>query len=320
MDVSTFDRLSRTLWLTGSRRTTLSALLGSAAVALGLAGTDRAIAQGGCKANGQRCIDGTECCSGRCRRRQPTGPQVCRRAENQGECTVQEDFCAFGSIFCGTDSGGACTCFVTNKGRSFCGSILQGATCGCTSTRQCEQQVGKGAKCVEREAAAPSARKATPTSASLRVRIWTQSRSPASVNPHHRNKEANDAHPTQTATFPGPYPRESLCGPLGRPSLADCSGVESRLRTAASDRGISMGRGVLDPGQVFSRAKVSWWLQSAGWPEQEGRLSTIEDRVGGLAGRKACSCRQCHCTYRSRARAYPARQYITIQQAIRCTE
>jgi hypothetical protein len=27
-----------------------------------------------------------------------------------------------------------------------------------------------------------------------------------------------------------------------------------------------------------------------------------------------------HCTYRSRARAHPARQYNTIQQAILCTE
>ena len=69
-----------------------------------------------------------------------------------------------------------------------------------------------------------------------------------------------------------------------------------------------------------SGVKASRCLRSASLPEQEGCLSNIEDRTGGLTGRKACSCRQCKCTYRSRARAYPARQYNTIQQAIRCTE
>jgi hypothetical protein len=76
---------------------------------------------------------------------------VCRRADNQGVCTVEQNICTGGSISCGTGSLGPCVCYVTTTGRSFCGAMagFQLGTCGCASNQECEQRLGlKGAKCV----------------------------------------------------------------------------------------------------------------------------------------------------------------------------
>lgn len=152
MDAPTFDRLSRSLWLTGSRRTALRALLGSAAAARGLAGTDRVIAQEVCKADGQRCSDGSECCSGRCHRRHRSGPPVCRQGGNQGVCTVQKDWCASETrhLTCGTNSVGSCECYLTTRGHSFCGTrdSSQPRDCGCSRSKECERRLGRGARCI----------------------------------------------------------------------------------------------------------------------------------------------------------------------------
>ncbi len=39
--------------------------------------------------------------------------------------------------------------FAGTRGRSFCGGSIFIGTCGCMSNRQCENQAGKGAKCVQ---------------------------------------------------------------------------------------------------------------------------------------------------------------------------
>jgi hypothetical protein len=154
MDVATFDQLARTLGLAGTRRAALATLLAGAGTALGLTGEQRASAQG-CTSNGARCQDGTECCSGRCKPKRHTHHHisVCRQADNQGACTVGENICAGSSDFsCGTGSLGLCHCFVTTTGRSFCGAffnIRRTDDCDCTSNDECEDRIGKGAKCIQ---------------------------------------------------------------------------------------------------------------------------------------------------------------------------
>ena len=151
MDAAAFDRLGRTIWRVGSRRAALGTLLTTAGAILGLAGIDRATAQGECQGNGERCDDGDERCSGRCKR-EHRGKHVCRRADNQGTCMIDQNACAIqGSPTCGTGSFGSCHCFVTTAGRSFCGETgtIQSGNCGCNSNQECEQSLGKGAKCVQ---------------------------------------------------------------------------------------------------------------------------------------------------------------------------
>jgi hypothetical protein len=75
MDVTTFDRLARTLATAGSRHAVPRALLAGACIALGL--PERAAAQPsrgvngdeGCTINDDRCHTGEECRSGHCERR-----------------------------------------------------------------------------------------------------------------------------------------------------------------------------------------------------------------------------------------------------------
>jgi hypothetical protein len=148
MDAAAFDRLSRTLWLAGSRRAALGALLASAGGLLGR-GASPAAAQG-CQPNGTRCRHGADCCSGRCKERHRDTHGTCRQADNQGVCTVELNVCTTGSIICGTGSFFNCFCFVTTRGRSFCAenSTIQPGNCTCASNQECEQRVGEGAKCV----------------------------------------------------------------------------------------------------------------------------------------------------------------------------
>ena len=149
MDARDFDRLSRTLSTAGSRRAALAA----GAAVLGLAGAQRTIAQTDCtlKADGERCSDGTECCSGLCKRRH-NGKKVCKAAETQGICTAEKDNCTNLAWYCGDQTNGQpCVCYVTTQGRSFCGNDFSVSTdnCGCDTDRQCEQRFGKGTKCIQ---------------------------------------------------------------------------------------------------------------------------------------------------------------------------
>jgi hypothetical protein len=91
--------------------------------------------------------------SGRCKPKRHTNKRikVCRQTYSRGVCSVEDNLCASGtSIGCGMRSDGLCHCFETTTGRSFCGattSIQSG--CDCTSNKLCEQQLGKGAKCIQ---------------------------------------------------------------------------------------------------------------------------------------------------------------------------
>jgi hypothetical protein len=148
-----FDRLTQVLFTAGSRRGALRALLAVAGSALSLAGGQRVSAQN-CAAAGKRCGGGREpCCSGWCKRKRGSSKKFCRQADNQGVCTVVDNICAGSSHVCGRNASGApvCLCFVTTSGRSFCGAEeqIQPGNCDCVSNQECEQRIGKGAKCIQ---------------------------------------------------------------------------------------------------------------------------------------------------------------------------
>jgi hypothetical protein len=157
MDTEQFDRLARDVNRAGTRRGALrllwSGALAGAGVVLGLNVAQPARAQS-CLGDGARCSDAAECCSSWCKRKHGSHKKFCRRAENQGICSGADNKCTSGSVVCGTNStGDGCPCFVTTAGRSFCGagSVVEADDCGCTGDKQCEQRIGKGAKCVQVE-------------------------------------------------------------------------------------------------------------------------------------------------------------------------
>jgi hypothetical protein len=82
---------------------------------------------------------------------QRNGKKLCKPAENQGACTVEENACIAGSLIYGTARGGGCVCYVTRSGRSFCGNDfpIQSGNCDCASNKACERRIGMGAKCVQ---------------------------------------------------------------------------------------------------------------------------------------------------------------------------
>ena len=147
MDGTAFDLLTTTLARDGTRRAALGAFLAAAGTALGLGSDQPATAQG-CLPNRERCQTGAECCSGRCVRH--NNGKTCRRAENQGVCTIEDDDCGGTFTGCGISGGAGCVCYVTTHGRSFCGdpNAIDLSGCGCTSDGWCEQRFGKGTKCV----------------------------------------------------------------------------------------------------------------------------------------------------------------------------
>ena len=120
MDGERFDALAIALTRRGVVRAGLGALLAGAAGAL-LGRADDAAGQATCKAPGQICRRGSDCCATNCRK---------RNGKKRGRCR----FCEDGALFCGTVCcvpgedcvGGSCTC--------------SGASCpiGCCDGRTCQ--------------------------------------------------------------------------------------------------------------------------------------------------------------------------------------
>ena len=150
MDGQRMDELAKVLANGTDRRRLLKGLLGGgAAGSLALLGARGAGAQTTCKENGRRCTDGTACCSGRCAKNRRTGKKECRRAPNQGTCTIEQDVCAGTGGLC--NGRAECECFVTAAGRSLCGDSTAGidfvTACGeCPSGKVCVR--GGGSNCV----------------------------------------------------------------------------------------------------------------------------------------------------------------------------
>jgi hypothetical protein len=143
MDAAAFDRLSLAVGRSGTRRLVLGALLAASGTALGLAGGQRASAQG-CLANGTQCSDGAECCSGRCHRNRNKGRNTCRQADNQGTCTIEQDRCINNADTCNGNSD--CGCGITTRGQSFCHAVVP--CIACKRNAECEKVTGRGSKCV----------------------------------------------------------------------------------------------------------------------------------------------------------------------------
>jgi hypothetical protein len=145
MDADHFDALSRTLASGGtSRRRLLTRLAGSAVAtivaALGVADADATHYT--CRHVGKRCTGNAQCCSGHCRG--PQGKKICR-AHDVGTCTAEKDQCVGGTGGC---AGGACRCFRTSGGASFCAAGSGGVCTPCTKDAQCETVTGIGSACV----------------------------------------------------------------------------------------------------------------------------------------------------------------------------
>ena len=118
MDRDRFDDLARLA--STSRRGTLRA-----AVAVALAGLPAVLevrqSAASCKPNRAACKRGTQCCSGVCKRQPGSHTRACRRAPNQGTCTIEQNACTQGiAAECGPPDS-SCYCFLTTRGASFCG-------------------------------------------------------------------------------------------------------------------------------------------------------------------------------------------------------
>jgi hypothetical protein len=137
-----FDRLTLTLSITSSRRAALRAVLSASALGLARGQHVSALTTCSLKANGTRCSDGVECCSGLCKRKKGSHKTFCRQAPGQGTCTIEQDECV---STCNDNV--QCHCSVTTNGRSFCGGSE--ACTACTRDTECTKVTGKGSKCVQ---------------------------------------------------------------------------------------------------------------------------------------------------------------------------
>jgi len=75
---------------------------------------------------------------------------VCSFSRTSGSCQSRNRLhYVSGRIMCGACR--RCPCYVTTASRGFCGANLgfQSVNCDCTSNQECEQRVGKGARCFQ---------------------------------------------------------------------------------------------------------------------------------------------------------------------------
>ena len=132
MDTDRFDRLTRQLAQTPSRRQVLKGL-GSGLVAgmLTALGRSDALADA-CKADGKACKRGDQCCSGTCDAGTGTGSTakssgVCRSCtSNTGTCTANGDCCSgiCQGRTCVATVAGTCTAATGGCGNGSCGCLI----------------------------------------------------------------------------------------------------------------------------------------------------------------------------------------------------
>lgn len=142
MDHNRFDSLVRRAAIAADRRGVLRAAV---AGALGLAGLRGEGVDAACRQPQEKCTKRTQCCSGICRGKK------CRKAENQGTCTIAKDTCRItGGIGFGPKCNGVqgCECIQTKSGAAFCREIGGAACTSCASDQQCIVAFGLGAKCI----------------------------------------------------------------------------------------------------------------------------------------------------------------------------
>lgn len=145
MDSTRFDRMTRRLVTSATRRETLAAL---ALATLGRIGLGPEVAAGpGCKNVGAKCKKATQCCSGVCQGKK--GRKRCK-AHDAGICRsgLGHAFCKPGSpvVTCTTSAGKNGTCQTTTGNAGYC--AWDGACMACTKDADCRQFCGAGAACL----------------------------------------------------------------------------------------------------------------------------------------------------------------------------
>ena len=180
MDAAAFDRLSRTLGLpaTAAPPRYPPHHGGASWVSAGTTGHR----PGACQANGTRCNDGNECCSGRCKREQRGKHGTCRRADNQGECTIEQNACSSRAASPAAPTAAWPLPLLRDDHRPQLlrqtGAVNARGNCGCNEQQECEQRLGKGAKCVQAGRSRYAASAASMAPAAWRhARTWIRSRS-----------------------------------------------------------------------------------------------------------------------------------------------
>ena len=144
MEQTRFDRLTRVLVSTGSRRQTLLALA-FAALQTTMHG-ESARAGPGCKDVGLPCRRRRQCCSHNCRGQQ--GKKTCRGHDGKGcQPGQMQASCGGADVLCRTRSGMVGFCNTTTGNAPYCTG--DGRCAPCTEDIDCERRgFGKGAACV----------------------------------------------------------------------------------------------------------------------------------------------------------------------------
>ncbi len=145
MDNGQFDDLVKRLAI-GSPRRQLLRLLAGSGLGLLIGWSDRQAATGagaGCRKERKECKRDNQCCSGLCQRRK------CRHAPGQGNCTIRKNFCGNDPEIFICKGAPACRCYVTTRGRSFCGSNGDGQCATCERNTDCTAVTGPGSACVQ---------------------------------------------------------------------------------------------------------------------------------------------------------------------------
>ena len=141
METKQFDTLARAVGTGATRRLVVRTLAGGAlgGLLIGPRAPGAGATQFPCRHRGDRCQDGTQCCSGICKHHR------CR-AHNKGICKVGQDACGSNEVKCGTNGPASCFCFGTTGKAPFCGGDSK--TIACTRDEDCEVGTGPGSACV----------------------------------------------------------------------------------------------------------------------------------------------------------------------------
>jgi hypothetical protein len=143
MDSIRFDRWTRGLSATSSRRQTLVALLSAFTARFA---TEEAAAGPGCKNIGKKCKKKKDCCSGICRGKK--GKKKCK-AHNTGGCQSgqQSGVCGGADVPCTSSAGEAGRCETTTGNAGYCSS--SGFQCtDCADDADCRAWCGSDAACI----------------------------------------------------------------------------------------------------------------------------------------------------------------------------
>ena len=141
MTATRFERVMNLL--TGRAASRRGVLRGLAGGALGAGFGALALEAAACAPNGTACRNGGRCCSGVC------ASGTCRRAPQQGTCTIERRVCAVGkdAARCGPASSD-CACYRRSTGAAFCANFDSVTCAACATDQDCVDLLGPGRVCL----------------------------------------------------------------------------------------------------------------------------------------------------------------------------